>query len=554
MKYLSSCAKFGLWCFAAMVFSIPLSAQNTPDMGSVHGSLQSDVQYTLPAPEIEAEIDSGRVVSNTYLQLTYQKGKFEMGARYEMYLNPLLGGFKNYQGQGIANRYAAYHGDFIDITVGNFYEQFGKGTIFRAYQEWTLGVDNSIDGFRLKLMPYKGIKLTGIIGKQRFYWGRSQGNVRAADLNLQLNEMLPFMEKSKARVTLGASVVSKYQEDNNPDYKLPKNVAAFAGRFAVNYKAFRLEGEGAYKVNDPGKANGYAYDPGNSVYLSGSYAKKGLGITASLRRAENMNFRSERDAIINEATLSFLPPVTKAHTYRLPTLYPYATQVNGEIGGQITIYYKFKKGTALGGKYGTLLSLNYSRVDGLDTTHIMENGKYSRLNTYSLLGGKDKPYFEDFNVEITKKLSDKWKLGLMYIYLYYDRDVVESGAAVRKYPRTYSHIGIVDLTYQINEKHAIRTELQHLYTLDDRGSWALALLEYSVSPAWYVTVFDEWNYGNDEEKKRFHYPNVSVAYVKDAHRISFGYAKMRQGLLCVGGICRAVPSFNGFSVSLTSSF
>ena len=33
-----------------------------------------------------------------------------------------------------------------------------------------------------------------------------------------------------------------------------------------------------------------------------------------------------------------------------------------------------------------------------------------------------------------------------------------------------------------------------------------------------------------------------------------GYGKRREGIFCVGGVCRAVPASNGFEVTFTSSF
>ena len=41
-------------------------------------------------------------------------------------------------------------------------------------------------------------------------------------------------------------------------------------------------------------------------------------------------------------------------------------QSNGEIGFQSDLYYKFDRGTTFGGKYGTKININYSRVLALD--------------------------------------------------------------------------------------------------------------------------------------------------------------------------------------------
>lgn len=100
----------------------------------------------------------------------------------------------------------------------------------------------------------------------------------------------------------------------------------------------------------------------------------------------------------------------------------------------------------------------------------------------------------------------------------------------------------------------MRFELQHLMTGQDKKNWAMALVEYNISPHWFFAAFDEYNYGNDNEDLRIHYPNVSMGYTKGANRITMGYGKQREGLLCVGGVCRNVPASNGFAVSVTSSF
>ena len=82
----------------------------------------------------------------------------------------------------------------------------------------------------------------------------------------------------------------------------------------------------------------------------------------------------------------------------------------------------------------------------------------------------------------------------------------------------------------------------------------MALIEYSISPHWAFTVYDEYNYGNEESDHRYHYYNASFAYTHNANRFSIGYVRQRAGLLCVGGVCRVVPASNGVGLSITSRF
>ena len=63
-----------------------------------------------------------------------------------------------------------------------------------------------------------------------------------------------------------------------------------------------------------------------------------------------------------------------------------------------------------------------------------------------------------------------------------------------------------------------------------------------------------YNYGNSDDSKKIHYYNFCVAFNKGANRIQLSYGKQREGILCVGGVCRLVPAADGINISITSSF
>ena len=137
--------------------------------GEVHGSFQLDAQTykadsAIGAPDVEE-----KMLMNGFLNVIYTNGPFTAGVRYEGYLDPILGYDPRYKGQGIPYRYVQFQKGMFDLTAGNFYEQFGNGLVLRSYEEWNLGYDNSIDGFRAKIEPVQGIIVKGVIGKQRFF-------------------------------------------------------------------------------------------------------------------------------------------------------------------------------------------------------------------------------------------------------------------------------------------------------------------------------------------------------------------------------------------------
>jgi hypothetical protein len=519
----------------------------------IHGNFQLDAQYYLEDSIIGAPVVPEKVLTNGFGNLTMTRGNFGAGLRYESYLNPLLGFDTRYKGSGITYRYATYSVGDLEITLGNFYDQFGSGLVFRSYEERNLGIDNAMDGLRLKYNPWNGVYLKGFVGEQRSFFSKGPGLVRGFDGEAAINEALS-LDDWRTRITLGGSVVSKYQSSQNPLYNIPENVLAFATRLSVNRGNYRFYAEHAYKYNDPSLINATAANPsgiykeGQALYVNGGYSKKGIGISLSAKYIDNMSFRSDRDATGNNLNLSYLPAMTKQQSYRLATLYPYATQPNGEVGFQGELFYFFRPETFLGGKNGTNIAVNYSQANGLDTTSL--NNELGYESSFFVPG--DRKYFEEFNLEVQKKINKDLKLTVTYIYTHYDKGVIQGlGDA---FGIIYAHTGIAEVQYKINKTHSIRAEVQHLYTQQDKQNWAMALLEYSISPHWFLAAFDEYNYGNDNTDERIHYPNVAFGFTKGANRITLGYGKQREGLLCVGGVCRNVPASNGFSLSVTSSF
>ena len=519
--------------------------------GQIHGNFQFDAAYYNPDSAINAPVVPEKALSNGFGNILYTNGKFMAGVRYEHYLNVMQGFPVGYKGTGIPYRFATYNNDRLEITVGSSYDQFGSGLAYRAYEERGLGYDNALDGMRIRFHAYRGIYLKGIWGKQRNFFSSSPGIVRGFDGELNLNEFVGTkMDSCKATFIFGGSFVSKYQQDQNPFFALPQNVGTWAARANVITERFNLFGEYAYKINDPTLGNNYIYKPGTALFISATYAQKGLGISVAMKQVDNFGFRSDRDAAGTSCIINYLPALTKQHTYQLAAFYPYATQPNGETGFQAEVGYKFKKGKKLGGKYGTSVTLNYSSSYGLDTTELHDDAG-SRLgyttNNYSL----GEIYFQDVNVEIFKKFGPKFKGTFLYSFNSYNKNVIEGKSG---YPLIVSHIVVFDLIFKLSDKLTFRTDIEHLYATEDYGSWGLVLAELTIGDNWFVSAMDQYNYGNEDPFHRVHYVNGQVGYYWGTNRIVVGYGKQRAGIFCVGGVCRFVPASNGFAMTITSSF
>ena len=527
-----------------------LSSQNIlTDQAELHGNFQLDAQYYNIDTLIGAPIVPEKILSNGFMNLWYTKGNFSAGIRYENYLNVMQGFDSRFKGSGIPFRFATYTNDKLEATVGNFYEQFGGGLILRAYEERGLGFDNVLDGARVKYEPIQGLVIKALVARQRAFFSLSPGILRGTDLELNVNDVFFSGKQFKTRVVIGASALSRYQDDQDPVYNLPENVAAFGGRLNVIRGKFNVAAEYGYKINDPSATNKLIYRPGQALNLSATYSTKGFGILVSAKRLDNFDFRSDRAATGNANNINFLPAATRQHTYNLPaTIYPYATQPNGEMGYQVELSWKIKKGSLLGGKYGTEITINASGTNGLDKSPV-ENDTLGYESAFFKVGKE--VYFRDYHIEIHKKFNKSWKSTLMLLYWVYNKDVVQG---LKGFGTIYAPMAVLDVAYKINDKNTIRIEAQSLLTKQDEGSWAMGLIEYTYSPNWFVAIVDQYNFGNQIEDKRIHYLTLNAGFMRKGNRIMVGYGRQRAGIFCVGGVCRNVPASNGLTISILSSF
>ena len=525
--------------------------------GHVTGNVQLDGQFSRRDTVIGSSDVPEKLLTNARADILYTNGDFSAGLRYEAYLNPMLGFNSQYEGQGIANYFVSYRTHDFAVTAGHFYEQFGNGMTLRAYEDRYIGIDNALRGINVMYRPFNGVTVKGVVGQQRYYW-ETRGLVRGLDAEITLNDAFTALAESKTRLTLGGSFVSKYEGDETvlsdiSGYKLnlPLNVGAGAVRMDLSLGGFGLQAEYARKGQDPSVMNNYIYKTGEALWVSANYSQKGLSANIQAKRVDNMGFKSVRSVSGEMLYINYTPSITKQHTYAFLSMYPYATQSTGEMGLQGDFMYKFKKETLLGGKYGTDLHINASFISGLDTTVVGGKGTDGYTSTFFGIG---ETYYGDLSIELSKKLSNKVKFAATYGYMVFN-PIVEGHEG----DLHHNNILIGDVTWKINRKNVLRFEAEWMGSdsrydaaVDDKrcGDWIMGLVEYNFSNNWFVSISDQYAYNDGVGN----YYNISVGYTKNATRLQLGYGKQREGIICIGGVCRQVPASNGLTFSLTTSF
>jgi len=557
--------------------------------GSYEGNLQWYVNDKILGdfddPVSEFDIRNEHIRANQYLRLDYSFSEnFTAGVQVESYEPlPLLNYAPLYNDTNLGTYYVNFRNDKIDITAGHFYEQFGSGILLRAFEERQLGLNNALRGGRIKYSPTDFLNLVALYGQTRIGFKTSNSNVFGFDSAINLASA--FNIEGLSGFNLGLSYVGKQEDftppepqfDGDPEFNtdgFPEMVNSYAVRADIDFGKFYANAEYSLKGEDitysPASLGATEiiegkYFDGSALLFTLGYSQKGLGISSTFRRMENMTSFSERDfanpagefSAYNLLSMNYVPALTKQQDYSLTNIYvsnpqpllsiaSFAGQA-GEIGNQFDIFYTFKKGSSLGGKYGTKLAVNMAYWALLDATFDQDNITY---DAEFLKFGKR------LNRDISFEMRKKWSKTWSSIFTFQD-NIIDKGitdGSPLGFSDIKSKVAIAESTYKIGGGKSVRLEAQHLWTKEDDKNWVGGTLEFNLSRRLSMYVTDIYNYGNDDEEMQLHYYNVGGSFTKGATRIALNYGRQRGGLVCVGGVCRIVPENTGLTLNLNTSF
>lgn len=523
---------------------------------SVHGSIQADILFPETDYEIDNTVYDDKVLGNIFADVALYSKYVDAGLRFEYLQHPLPGFEPDYKGWGVPNIFVKARINKIELTVGDFYEQFGSGFILRTYEDRPLGIDNSIRGARVATRNINGMRFTLLGGVQRRFWDWDlKSQVYGADAEFYLNQMIHKLADHGWSWMLGASYVLKHEEDENfvipgTNYRLrfPKTVNAFDVRTQFMKKGFDVLVEYAWKGQDPSYDNHYTYAHGNAIMVSASYSKSGLGVLLQAKRSENMAFRSRRSQQLSAAFINNMPPFAYQSTYALAAFYPYATQAApGEWAFNANVTYKFKRKTPLGGKYGTSITLNAALIKGLDreTPELFNGHQYGTDGAKAKFFGFGETYYRDIDVTIEKRIVRDFQLNFTYVNQVYNQTILEGEGGT-----VHANIFILDGKWTMSKKVTGRMEFQYLQTKQDKKDWSYGLVEISVLPYLMFSVSDMWNNGGTGT----HYYMGSVTGTFKSNRLVLSYGRTRAGFDCSGGVCRWVPATHGFQIAYNYIF
>ncbi|MBQ7311032.1 MAG: hypothetical protein IJW88_05835 [Alistipes sp.] len=514
--------------------------------GRLTGSFETNSIFYVEDAKSGAITPQDNFGSNNYLKLDYYHGKFSAGVQGEAYMPVLQGYPTDLTKVALTNYYAQWVDDSFSVTAGTFYEQFGSGLLFRAYEDRTLGMNNALTGARFTYNYKDIVALKAIWGMPRLGMKFTDTQVRGGDISFAISNLVGW---KATHLAVEGSVINRYEAisaDLKEEGGKPSSTG-FSGRVNFEHKGFVLRGEyidagerhypnGAYDgVNDPRID---LIKNGNAQLVELGYSGHGLGVNVTARRLEYMDMPTVYRNTSTANALNYIPALTAQYSYLLMNLNPYIVQPStllgsyiapGEIGGQVDLYYNVARRTKLGGKRGMKLGLNYSTYWSLAADRSAK---------------ADNLLWQSINFTLEKQITRKFKLNFLYSFQEYN-----DSHGVNNYTWK-TNIFVADMLYKWTPTLSTRLELQYLLSKDDDKDWMAALAEVNFAPHWSIYVSDMYNHG----KTNLHYYNAGVSYTKSRTRIQLSYGRNRAGVVCSGGVCRNIPAYTGANLMITTSF
>lgn len=524
------------------------------NLGRLSGSFETNTIYYVDDPATSSIAPNPPVGSHNFLKLDYTNGKFAAGIQAEYYPYVLQGYQNEFQGFGIPEKYISYTDDSWSILVGDFYEQFGSGMLFRSWEDRQLGINNSIGGARVAFNIKDIFSFKAIYGFPRDYlhsigrgydfagslfndYGPTQ--IYGGDAYLSLSNW--FFPESDHGLFVAGSVINRFERypPTGGDYdhlNIPQNVLGYSARLGYSYSGFSISGEYVGRGKDlyfSPQTSKFELKTGNAQLVEVNYAGHGLSVSGSFRRLSNMQSVAYHEAgalALPGNTMNYIPALTLQQSYMLATHNPYNPKLEGEIGGMIDLFYTFKRGSAVGGKYGMKLHANASMYYA--TAEALHGATGNRLA------------YRDFTFDVEKTWSRKFKT-IFFV------SIQENSPSYGEYKKTEAqNIFVVDMQYKFTPKLSLRAELQYLYSEERTRDWVAALLEVNFAPKWSVYVSDMYNHGSSN----VHYYSVGASFTSGIWRVAANWGRNREGYVCSGGVCRWQPAYTGANLQLSIIF
>lgn len=506
------------------------------------GQLSGDFQLNANFYEYDAKIGTQTPQylhqlssAESWLFLNYRANGFTLQTRFDLFNNSaLLNPQEAYSKQGIG--FLSVTKDFakLSITAGSFYDQFGSGIIFRSYEDRNIGLDYAIQGVRVKYAPNDSFMIKAFTGVQKYRFDYHPAIIKGANTE-------KVWGIGKMSFVTGAAVINRTLDQNTINLLANQiNSMPLEERFNPNYNVFAGSVYNTLRIGEWSMYAEYAKKTKEAVFIeqpNGSlklqnkdgdvfygginYSHSGIGINLQYKKVNSFILNTSPYNTLLVGIINFLPPLSRQQAYRLPARYSISGRSQGEEGYQAEVTYSYN-----------------------------ENNTFT-LNASLIKHPTGRQLYREYYIDYNKKFNKKVKTITGIQSLVYDQNTYEGKPGV---PTVNTITPFTEWTFKLTRRKSLRTELQYLYTKEDLGDFAYGLLEFNWAPHYSFSVSDMVNVKPTQSTEIIHYYTVFGAYTYNQTRVTLGYVKQVQGVVCTGGVCRVEPAFSGVRFGLTTNF
>jgi effector-binding domain-containing protein len=491
------------------------------------------------------QYDHQKSSSEAWLDLNYRIHDWSFMVRFDAFNNsPLQNPQEAYTAQGIGFYQVSKSFDKFNVTAGYFYDQFGSGIVFRAFEDRTLGIDYGIQGVRVQYMPNDSFMIKAFTGQQKNRLGIYPEVMKGANAEkVWGNSEVGFITGAAIlNRTLDQATINQLASDINAmplDKRFTPMYNVYIGSLynTLTYKSFSLYTEYAKKSKEAVEVqdnNGNVQLKnldGDVKYAVLSYSRSGLGVNLQYKSINNFINRISPYTTLLYGLMSYLPPLSMQHSMMLPAKYSISAQPQGEQGYQGEVTYSVNKRNTI--------TANVSYINQPSGAEL----------------------YREYYIDYDRKFKNRQRLIVGIQRVEYNIEVYqfETGEPLVKTITPFAEWTLpLKARPNIDDAHprlqpSLLFEAQYLQTRENKGDFALGSVELDLAPKYSITATDMWNV-KPLTGKALHYPSLYVAYTMHQTRLSVGYAKQVAGVVCAGGVCRVMPAFSGLRVELNTNF
>jgi len=469
--------------------------------------------------EYSYDTDTNNEIFENWLNLDYNKNIFSAGIRFEVFQpndpDPSISRGK-VKYADIAYKYIGVDiGDVeegLNITVGNFYKLFGRGLILKSYEDRNIRIDNNLIGVKVEA-NYEGFTLTALSGSAANSNNLREDILHAVDLQYGKFDL----------VKLGTTFAS-----NLPSIEGAARTTLASFRIQPSYWNFDGYAEYGVKSNKDVQSQVFHDDEwkiGEAFYGSLNFYYDIFSIVGEYKYYDNYAFTS------NDGTIFYntAPSLRKEYTYQLLNRHPSPLDQSNEEGYAIEMNLNISDETALIANYGI-------------TSTLPTSSYYQRVNNFSL------PIATQLE-EIYLQAAHNWSESLTSILAFGYNEELSTN--------TKNFTPILENKFYFDDINTIKLVLEHQQTenltTDEKYYDDIINIEYLRSPNFSVAVVAELQTKEPQEGNvvRKFWSFIQFGYKLGNHSdLSLLVGTRQAGNICIGGICRYEPAFQGVELKI----